>query len=129
MVRFPMTSRARHQGFGLVEVMIAITLGLLLTAAVLQLFVSNSTTYRSTNSIGVVQDNARFAQDLLSKELRMTGYRGCWSKQNIAVTNTLKPATTLTSDFRAGLRGYNNLTASLPTELSTYLTGDPKPLA
>ena len=129
MVRFPMTSRARHQGFGLVEVMIAITLGLLLTAAVLQLFVSNSTTYRSTNSIGVVQDNARFAQDLLSKELCMTGYRGCLSKQNVAVTNTLNNATTLTYDFSAGLRGYNNLTASLPSELSTHLTEDPKPLA
>lgn len=129
MVRFPMTNRAQQQGFGLVEVMVAITLGLLLTAAVLQLFVSNSTTYRTTNSVGVVQDNARFAQDLLSKELRMTGYRGCLSKQNIAVTNTLKNATTLTYDFSAGLRGYNNLSASLPTELSTHLTGDPKPLA
>ena len=71
MVRFPMIKRIRQQGFGLVEVMVAITLGLLLTAAVLQLFVSNNTTYRTTNSVGVVQDNARFAQDLLSKELRM----------------------------------------------------------
>lgn len=129
MVRFPMIKRIRQQGFGLVEVMVAITLGLLLTAAVLQLFVSNNTTYRTTNSVGVVQDNARFAQDLLSKELRMTGYRGCLSKQNIAVTNTLNNATTLTYDFGAGLRGYNNLTATLPTELSSHLTGDPKPLA
>jgi type IV pilus assembly protein PilW len=124
-----MIKRIRQQGFGLVEVMVAITLGLLLTAAVLQLFVSNNTTYRTTNSVGVVQDNARFAQDLLSKELRMTGYRGCLSKQNVAVTNTLNNATTLTYDFSAGLRGYNNLTATLPTELSSHLTGDPKPLA
>jgi len=129
MTRFPMMQRIRQQGFGLVEVMVAITLGLLLTAAVLQLFVSNNTTYRTTNSVGVVQDNARFAQDLLSKELRMTGYRGCLSKQNVAITSVLESATTLTYDFSAGLRGYNNLTATLPTELSSHLTGDPKPLA
>ncbi|WP_460883729.1 PilW family protein [Pseudaeromonas pectinilytica] len=124
-----MMKRIRQQGFGLVEVMVAITLGLLLTAAVLQLFVSNNTTYRTTNSVGVVQDNARFAQDLLSKELRMTGYRGCLSKQNVAITSVLESATTLTYDFSAGLRGYNNLTATLPTELSNHLTGDPTPLA
>jgi type IV pilus assembly protein PilW len=129
MVRFPVINRLQQQGFGLVEVMVAITLGLLLTAAVLQLFVSNNTTYRTTNSVGVVQDNARFAQDTLSKELRMTGYRGCLSKQNVAITNTLNSATTLSYDFTAGLRGYNDLTASLPSELSTHLTGDPKPLA
>ena len=62
MSRFPMIKRIRQQGFGLVEVMVAITLGLLLTAAVLQLFVSNNTTYMTTNSVGVVQDNARFAR-------------------------------------------------------------------
>ena len=129
MARFPLVRSMRQQGFGLVEVMVAITLGLLLTAAVLQLFASNNTTYRTTNSVGVVQDNARFAQDLLSKELRMTGYRGCLSKQNVAVTNTLNNAATLTYNFSAGLRGYNNLTASLPSELSTHLTEDPKPLA
>lgn len=39
-----------------------------------------------------------------SKELRMTGYRGCLSKQNVPITNTLKQAT-LTYNFTTTLRG------------------------
>ena len=81
--------RIRTGGFSLVEVMIAITLGLLLTAAVLQLFVGNSATFRTTDAISRVQENARYAQSVLNQELRMVGYRGCLSKQTIAITNTL----------------------------------------
>lgn len=117
-----------NRGFSLVEVMVAIVLGLLLTAATLQLFIGNSTTFRTTDASARVQENARFAQALFNKELRMTGYRGCLSKQNVPVTNTLNQATTLTYSFATNLRGYDDLSGSLPAELATHLTGDPAPL-
>lgn len=116
-----------QHGFGLVEIMIAITLGLLLTVAVLQLFISNNQSYQASEAISLVQDGARYLQTELTKELRMTGYRGCLSKQNVTLTNTLNNSGTLAYNFTAGLRGYNNLTSTLPAELSTLLTGDPLP--
>ena len=121
--------RIRTGGFSLVEVMIAITLGLLLTAAVLQLFVGNSATFRTTDAISRVQENARYAQSVLNQELRMVGYRGCLSKQTIAITNTLNNSSTLAYNFALGLRGYNDLPTSLPSELSDLLADDPAPLA
>lgn len=124
----PTPSTHHNQGFSLVEVMVAIVLGLLLTAATLQLFIGNSATFRTTDATSRVQENARFAQSLFSKELRMTGYRGCLSKQNVPITNTLKQASTLTYNFTTTLRGYNNLTSSQPTELVAHLSGDPAPL-
>lgn len=119
----------RTAGFGLVEIMIAITLGLLLTAAVLRLFVANNQTYRTNESVARVQENSRYISDLLNKELRMTGYRGCMSRQSAPVSNTLNNASELAYDFGTGLQGYDNLSATLPTALATLLTGDPAPLS
>lgn len=47
--------RNHNQGFSLVEVMVAIVLGLLLTAATLQLFTGNSATFRTVGN-GRVQE-------------------------------------------------------------------------
>lgn len=126
--RRPSATGKRNSGFGLVEVMIAITLGLLLTAAVLQVFITNSQTYRTTDAINQVEDNARYLQDQLARQLRMTGYRGCYSKQSLTLTNTLNSASTLAFNYAAGIRGYDNLTATLPAGLATLLSGDPAPL-
>ncbi len=58
----------------------------------------------------------------------MVGYRGCLSKQNVAITNTLNSSSTLAYNFSLSLRGYNDLPTSLPTALSNLLADDPTPL-
>ncbi len=123
-------SMLQHQrGFSLVEIMIAMTLGLILMLGLTSLLTGNSATYRLTDGIGKVQENARFLQNSLSKDLRMIGFRGCMTRENITVTNTLNLATSLAYNFTdAGITGYNNIPAILPAELNTYLTGDPTPL-
>ena len=128
MRRIRWTSTARSQGFGLVEIMISITLGLLLTAAVLQVFVANNRTYKTGEAVSEVQEAARYLQSELPRQLRMAGYRGCLSKQDITLINTLNNASTVTYNFNAGLVGYDNLSTALPTELAAHLTGDPAPL-
>lgn len=125
-------STAQHSpvsGFGLVEVMVSITLGLLLTAAVLQVFVANNRTYKTADATSEVDDSARYLQEQLTRQLRMAGYRGCYSKQATTLTNTLNSATTLAFNFATGLRGYDNLGSPLPTDIASLLTGDPAPLA
>ena len=123
-----MSGAQPNRGFGLVEIMIAIVLGLLLTVAVLQVFVANNRTYQTGEAVAQVQEATRYLQSQLPRQLRMAGYRGCLSKQDISLVNTLNNASTLTYDFNAGLRGYDNLGATLPTELAAHLTGDPAPL-
>lgn len=65
------------QGFSLVELMVAMVLGLVLIAGVVQVVVSNIQTFNATNGIARVQENARFAIGELSRELREVGFRGC----------------------------------------------------
>jgi type IV pilus assembly protein PilW len=61
-------------GLTLVEMMIAMTLGLLLMAGVTQIFISNKQTYSTTQTLGQVEDNGRFALSFLVKSIRNAGY-------------------------------------------------------
>lgn len=79
------SSPARQSGLSLVELMIAITLSLILTLGVIEIFSSSKQTNRTQTALGGVQENARFALDLLSYDLRMAGNIGC--NRNATVTN------------------------------------------
>ncbi len=123
-------SSKRQGGFGLIEIMVAMTLGLILLLGVTSLIATNNATYRLTDNMGKVQENSRFLKNLLNKDLRMVGYKGCATRQNITITNTLKNSSDLAYNFSDdGLVGYDNLSATLPDELNTFLSGDPQPIA
>lgn len=84
----------QQQGLSLIELMIAITLSLVLTLGVIQIFSSSKQTNRVQSSLGGVQENARFALDILSYDLRMAGNLGCNSTiavNNNAAANNLPP--------------------------------------
>jgi type IV pilus assembly protein PilW len=67
----------RQHGLTLVEILIAITLSLLLTAGVILVFLSSKQAYRSSNAISQMQDAGRFALHALVEDIRLAGYAGC----------------------------------------------------
>ena len=66
----------QQQGLTLVELMIALTLGLIVIAALVAVFSSSNQNYRQNEALASLQDNARFALDALSRDLAMAGYWG-----------------------------------------------------
>lgn len=70
----------KQTGFTLVELMISIVLGLLLTAAVIQSYLGTKQTYRMNDGISRIQENARFSLYFLSKDLRNAGQSSCISR-------------------------------------------------
>jgi len=75
-------------GFSLIELMLALSLGVVVTAGIVQLFVGNSQTYNLLNGQARMQENARFALDFLSRSVRSAGYLGCDPDEE-KVINTL----------------------------------------
>src|SRR3569623_1169000 len=67
----------RQQGLTLVELMVAITLGLIVTAGIIQVFVGSKKTYSIEESLSRLQESGRHALEYLSNDLRMTSYWGC----------------------------------------------------
>lgn len=64
-------------GLSLIELMIAMALGLILTLGVVQIFLGSSQTYRLEDSLGKVQENIRFSLGTLQHDTRMAGHFGC----------------------------------------------------
>lgn len=67
-----------QRGLSLVEVMIALLLGSLLTYGIVQIFTANSQTFRLTEADARAQEAGRAATDILSRALRNAGYFGCF---------------------------------------------------
>ncbi|MED5388442.1 MAG: PilW family protein [Pseudomonadota bacterium] len=77
----------RQKGIGLVEIMVALVIGSLLVAGVVQIFVSNRQAYDLQGELAKLQENGRFAFQFLTEDLRMAGYMGC--SRNLEVGNNL----------------------------------------
>lgn len=69
--------KARARGFGLVEIMLALVLGLILSLALAQVFISSKNTWLSQGSSARLQEDARFVLSKLVREVRLVGMFGC----------------------------------------------------
>lgn len=63
-----------QKGLSLVELMVAMVLGLLISAAVLQLFLTNRQTFNLQQGTASVLEQGQFAVDFLTKELMSAGF-------------------------------------------------------
>lgn len=71
------TSRFRAAGFSLVELLIALALGILVAGAAFAIFHSNQRSYQANQGLNRVQENARVAFELISRDLRAAGGSAC----------------------------------------------------
>ncbi|MBS3952932.1 MAG: PilW family protein [Methylomicrobium sp.] len=85
---------SKQAGMTLVEIMISLLIGAILLGGVLQIFLSTKQTYRMQEGISRLQENARFAMEFLTRDLRMAGLMGCLSRQQASITNNLNPSGT-----------------------------------
>jgi len=116
----------RQRGLSLVEIMVALAVGVVLLTGVIQIYASTKATYRMQDNLARLQENGRFALSFLTRDVRMSGYRGCTNFGT--VTNTLNSAASLQYDFSVGLVGYNDLGGTLPAALAD-LGGANTPIA
>jgi len=65
------------RGISLVELLIAMTLGLLLTSGMFAVFAGNKRSSDLNSAMADIQENARFALDSLASDIRMSGFQGC----------------------------------------------------
>lgn len=73
-----MNSQSKKQcGLTLIEVMIAMVIGLLLLGGTISMFIANKRVYMEQESMARMQENARFAMGMMLQDIRMIGYTGC----------------------------------------------------
>lgn len=67
----------RQAAFGLVELLVAMTLGLILVLGVVQVFLASKQTFLVQRSAATVQEDARYVLARIAQELRMLDAYGC----------------------------------------------------
>lgn len=79
----------RQSGIGLVEIMIAMLLGLIVITGVISVVSANGQAYRTNAGLAQVQESARTGFELLARRIREAGTTGCG---NINIANTVNNA-------------------------------------
>ncbi|MEO8459858.1 MAG: PilW family protein [Dokdonella sp.] len=74
------STNTRESGFSLIELMVAITLGLLLSIGIISLFGSTSNTNKVQDALANLQENGRYAVVHVDDDLRMLGGLFCSNK-------------------------------------------------
>lgn len=83
--------RARQRAFSLIELLVAMAIGLLLTLLVANLFVGSRNTNTTTDELSRMQENIRFTYQLLTRSMRHAGYRSDPSGEPAFVFGTNRP--------------------------------------
>ncbi|MES2125914.1 MAG: PilW family protein [Pseudomonadota bacterium] len=108
--------RQRQQGFTLVELMIAATIGLLILAGMTTMFVNNTKAQAEVEKSNRQVENGRFAISLLANDVRNAAYYGEFDPTVLGLPATLPdPCSVAISDIKAALpihvQGYDNASA------------------
>ena len=99
--------RTASQGFGLVELMISMVLGLIVIGGVISVFLANQQTTSANQALGAVQDGSRIASEFLSRDIRDAGLTGCGNAGRVA--NVVNNNTTnWWANWNNALMGYDD---------------------
>lgn len=76
-----LSSRRHAAGLSLIEMMVAMVIGLVLMLGVVQVFIASRTASRLAEGNARAQENGRFALEFLQRDIRMAGHFGCVNDQ------------------------------------------------
>lgn len=107
--------RNAQQGFSIVELMIAMVLGLVLMAGVIQVFITSKQAFNLNEEMNWIQENARYSVNYLAEDIRMAGYYGCASRASNIVNVLNNPSSSWVTDFNKGMSGYDGNAATFPS--------------
>ena len=107
----------KDSGFSLVEIMVAMVLGLLLLGTIVQTYTSSRMTYGMTEGISRVQENYRYVMTHLSRNMNSGGYAGCLENVAGEHISTLSNGTGQ-YNFSMPVSGVEGATATTPDSLT-----------
>ncbi|WP_313348739.1 PilW family protein [Stenotrophomonas sp.] len=106
--------RTRQAGMSLIELMIALVIGLILMLGITQVFIASHSASRLSEGVARAQESGRFALDFLERDIRMAGHMGCVNDQAHFIKGMNSPKNNLTAatgsgsplDFSVAIQGY-----------------------
>lgn len=123
-------SARRQQGMSLVELMVAMAIGLFLLAGAITVFGKTRDLYRTNDAAARLQETARYAMSTIEADLRMANYWGLMSRPDLiengpgldlASIPDVDPAYTLPADLSGFAATINSCGAMWAVKLPAYV--------
>ena len=114
--------RLNQSGFNLIELMIAVVIGMFIVLGISQIFISMYSTSQSQDTMAQFQDNERLASTMLMNSIQMAGY---YYTSGVP-TSTASPLTTYTNSDGSiftsgnGLVGTGSAVSTASDTINTY---------
>ena len=109
IINKPLCRQRLQQGYSLIELLIALVLGMAVLVGLSTVFVTAKQTFRFQETTGRMQEDGAFALDSIAQNLRMAGYAGC-----VGIKRDESPASMLKSVKPNGINGVNPLATIVP---------------
>ncbi|MDD5272015.1 MAG: PilW family protein [Methylovulum sp.] len=98
--------RRNQGGMSLIELMVAMLIGLFLLGGILQIFTSSRQAYRIQDNLAHLQEDGRFALDFIANDVRMADFWECRAVSPVAAN----PANTLSGTDATGPNNADSIT-------------------
>lgn len=116
--------RGFERGFSLIELMIALTIGLLLSGFMVAIIVNTSATNKEIDKSNRQIENGRYASELLREDVRLAGFYGDYGNVLPAAGALATVCSSAVADLLAGLlMPIQSFTAAAATDLSAACSG------
>ena len=112
-----------QRGLSLTELMVSLTVGLVISAAAIEIFINSRSTYQAETGLARIQENGRFAIDFLNRELRHAGNMGCLQDYSKKLSNLLNPPGGPANDWDRPVEGYEAANTGPGTTIDTSYAG------
>lgn len=110
--------RSYHRGFTMVELMVTLAIGLVIVGLVGGIYLGSKKSSRYQETTSRLQENARFANDNLSRAIRNAGYSGC--RTDIPTANVVVGgAASWWLNLSAPIIGYEGGVSAFPAGITT----------
>ena len=107
-----------QQGLSIVELLIAVFLGLMMSAGLVQVLMSNKVTSRLQNELARLQENGRFAVDSLARDLRSADYWGCTGDKTRVTNHVTDTTSDAYFDIQNAITGEDGTDETTPDSLT-----------
>lgn len=113
-----MKNRHQQQGLTVVELLVALALGVVLVGGITQVYLENKRNYVQDEAMARLQENGRFAINLFKRELKMAGFFGIGTNFNNVVVPEVDEGCVATNDwaldFTTAIDFVNDSTSNVP---------------
>jgi type IV pilus assembly protein PilW len=116
-----LTCNNGQRGLSLVELLVSLAISLVIVIAASAFFLGSSRTRDTQEAASLLQDNARFATEVITRSIQQAGYQNyIWSTAGAVARREVLPP----SDVQPDIRGFNNSAAGSSTNHGEHNEND-----